>query len=532
MSEPLQVINRPTPFTIDRLFPVCLVPTCPQKGKRHALPWQRDLFAYKEQYIYCQGGVGSAKTIAFACLMVLDLLLVPKNRGIIFRKDFNLNYKTAWMRFNECLDGLVEQGFIPKVNRSVKKFGEYTRVELHNGSICEAAQSKNWSEYLGPEYGSVWVDDAMESTAEMWIGVGTSGGLESRIRHSQAAYATFGRFVVNRLRGYISTNPPPGVSDWWTVFGREPGVRQYEGTDVSYRHIQVSSKDNDHLPPNYLETLTAHHSVEDIARIIEGKSVVYYGGRGVYKDHFRLDRHVGEFSYSVALPLFVSIDYGYHHPAIIYAQIRVCPFKNEHYIVLGELTKLRGITAYTLYAAHQQLMQQHYKNHQASLVFYACDIAGFKQSDSNEDRRGPARIWRDEFGLQLEARRFELSYSLDYMRKLFDVKNQCPCGMSQLLIDRKAEMLIEAYEGGYRYAHRKDGSLLPDPVKDHTYDDPADAHRYGVEHFLRLGHNYGQWREQANRLRAYSLSQPEGLTPPWEWMESSTQAVGNQRFAY
>lgn len=518
-------------FTIHHLFPVCHVPTCPHYGQRHALPWQYDLFTYPEQYIYCQGGVGSAKTIAFACKFTLDMLMIPKNRGIIFRKDFNLNYKTSWMRFNECVDGLVEQGFIPQPRRSVKKFGEYTKVEFHNGSVAEAGQSKNWSEYLGPEYGSAWVDDAMESLAEMWIGVGTSGGLESRIRHSAAAYASIQGSLVNWLKGYISTNPPPGVSDWWSLFGREPGVRKYEGTSVTYRHIRVSSRDNSHLPPNYLETLASHHNEEDRQRIIEGKSVVYYGGKGVYKDYYNSRRHVGEFSYHNELPLFVSIDFGSAHPAIVYSQIRTCPMKHEHHITLSEVTDLFDVTTWNLYDAHRQHMKKHYTHHDPDIVFYACDIAGFKTTDSNKDKRGPAKIWQEEFGIHLHKKRFELQYSLDYMRQQFDTKNQCPCGFGHVMIDKRCTMLVEACEGGFRFPQRKDGTYTDQPVADARYEDVADAHRYSVEHFLRLGFSYKEWRETANIKKRYGLAQPEYVERPWQWMEGIDPTSQNNPLA-
>lgn len=529
----MRLQEKPKAFTIHHLFPVCHVPSCVFYGHRHALPWQYELFSYGEQYIYCQGGVGSAKTIAFACLFALDMLIIPNNRGIIFRKDFNLNYKTSWMRFNECVDGLVDQGFIPAPKRSVKKFGEYTKIEFHNGSTAEAGQSKNWSEYLGPEYGTAWVDDAMESLAEMWIGVGTSGGLESRIRHSAAAYASIQGKLVNRLRGYISTNPPPGVSDWWTLFGREPGVRRYEGTSVEYRHIRVSSKDNNHLPPNYLETLASHHNEEERQRIIEGKSIVYYGGKGVYKDYYQTRRHVGEFAYHNDLPLFVAIDFGAQHPAVMYSQIRTCPMKREHHITLTELTDQYDITTWNLYDHHRQHLDRHYRHHDPELIFYACDISGFRSSESNPDKRGPAKIWQDEFGITLEKKRFELEYSLDYMRQTFDAKNQCACGFSQILIDKQCTMLIEAYEGGYRFPQKKDGSYHTQPVSDHRYEDPADAHRYSVEHFLRLGHNYQQWRELARMKHKYGLAEPVYIEQPWQWMTSGdySSETARARFA-
>ena len=493
---------------IDQLFPVCLVPTCSRQGMRHALQWQRDLFTYPERYIYCQGGVGSAKTIAFAARFTLDMLLVPHNRGIIFRKDFNLNYKTSWMRFRDCIEGLVHQGLIPPPQWSVKKFGEYTKCTLANGSVVEAGQSKNWSEYLGPEYGSVWVDDAMESSAEMWTGKGTIGGLESRIRLGQAAYATLNGQPYNALRGYLSTNPPPGVSDWWALFGQQPGVRTFAHSTVAYRHLQVSSRDNDHLPPDYLATIEAHHSADDVARIVRGESVVYYGGKGVYKGSFHPRRHVSQFACEPTLPLLVSVDFGYQHPAITYSQIRQCPFDGEHHITLSEVTDQYDVSTWDLWDAHRAHREALYP-HQDDMVFYACDIAGFKSSDASKDKRGPASVWVEEFNIHFLRRKMAVEPSLDTLRSLW--KSQCRCGLSRLLVDRQCRMLIEALEGGYRYPQKKDGTFGDQPTGDHRYEDVGDAHRYSVENFLKWG---VPWR-----TRVLVEQRQAGVQSPWAWME-------------
>ena len=510
IASRLLLTQRACAMRIEQLFPLCPLPTCEQWGRphRHVTPQIRELFDAPEMYHYIQGGVGSGKTTGVAALFAMYMLMIPHNEGIIFRKDYGLNYKSSWKAFQQCIGSLVEQGVIPEPKREVKKQGEYTKYTLHNGSIIYAGQTKNISEYMGPDYGAIWIDDAMESPVTVFLGEGTVGGLQSRLRSSNATYARLNGGAVDLRRFFVTTNPPPGVSEWWHLFGKEPGIRTFPRSAVAYRHTQLSTAMNRFLPADYISGLTANHTADEVARIIQGKSVVYYGGKGVYEGRFLPGVHVADLTYDPTLPLLVSWDFGFQHPAILFQQVRRCPFDTAHLMTLSEISNAYDCTVWELkerfYDVH---VAQLYGSQEPEWIFHCCDVSGFRRNDSNKDRRGPAKILEEEYDMSFLKRRFELSYSLDHVRDV--LKTRCRCGYSPIVVDRDCLMLTEAYIGGYRYPKKKDGTYGDIPVSDHRYEDVADAHRYAIEHFLR-------WTPPLppSHASARAWSDPS----PWHWL--------------
>lgn len=498
---------------IEHFFPPCPLPECPQttllEPHFHVAPVVQSFFTYPEVFQYIQGGVGSGKTTGVAALIAMLSLAIPGNEAIIFRKDFGLNYKSSWKAFQQCIQQLVDLGYIPPPRREVKKQGEYTKYTLHNDSVIYAGQTKNISEYMGPDYGLIWVDDAMESPVTIFLGEGTVGGLQSRLRGAKATYSRYNGATVDLRRFFITTNPPPGISPWWDLFGKSPGVRYFPGSTTKYRHTQIASAMNPFLPPDYIDSLKANHTADEIARILEGKSVVYYGGRPVYQGYFNIGHHVSSFLYDVTSPLLISWDFGFQHPAITFSQIRQCPFEVDHIITLKEIAHRYNLTTWELYDEYKHYINLFYAEHEPHLIYHCCDISGFSKSASNKDKRGHGYILQDEYGLDFIKRRFDVEYSLQFMGKT--LQDRCKCGYSRILIDRECPFLIEAYTGGYNYPKKRDGTYNPKPCDDSRFEDIADSHRYAVENFLRYGIPYQNALQQRRSQRS--------LTLPHEWME-------------
>src|SRR5207247_399742 len=115
--------------------------------------------------------------------------------------DFGLNARTVWMRFKAAVLLACDKEIIPipkaKTPREHwRKLFSYAKKDIgptlcsfpHNGSELIAGQTKNMSEAMGPEYGFIGVDDAMENDYAVFTGQGTVGGFQSRLRHPQAAF--------------------------------------------------------------------------------------------------------------------------------------------------------------------------------------------------------------------------------------------------------------------------------------------------------------------------------------------------------
>jgi len=485
-----------------------------------------------ENYIYWQGGVGSAKTLLWGALAAALMIMIPGGRFILCRKDYALLYDTLWRYFKHSIEAAIDQSIIRanfKTIWSVKKQGEYTYCELPNGSWARAVQLKNLSEAMGPSYDGIFISDAMENENFGFIfhGEGTVGGLQSRLRGQSSSFYRLGSGEYKDMRRFlIESNPPPNINELHTIFGKEPGVRNLPGSSITYRHIQTSSILNDHNPSSYVAEIASQHSdPKDILRILEGKTIPYYGGVRVIST-FEPEIHVSRFEVDSDLPLFVGIDPGTQHPAVTFSQIKRCSYEKEHYIRLSEITNLYDKTTYELADFDQQsflgilqhlglFYSSHFDLDAYSEIFdrykklkkedepdlalmssysqmlenyfdkirFCIDRSGEKRYSTNKDKETDRTILLNYYGIRCKYRtNIGKDRSLDRVRESF--KRVCICGIPEQLIDQNCELLIDAYSGGYRYQKNKDGTHRDIPIEDHRYEDIADADRYSLENFF------------------------------------------------
>ncbi len=543
-------------WSLHNLFPICVKPTCPSFSKRHMLPHQEEIakqiLTGDENYIYWQGGVGSAKTMLYAAISAAFIITIPHSRAILFRKDYGLNYETLWLYFKQrieaaCIQGIVKADYTKLFSR--KKQGDYTYCELPNGSTARAGQTKSWSEFMGPTYDLIVVSDAMENNnfGEIFRGEGVVGGLQSRLRGQPSSFFKLPNNTYKDMRRFlIETNPPPNVNELHSLFGREPGVRNLTDTPdpvtgryITYRHIQTTSTQNDHNPASYvLEIASTHSNPDDIRRILEGKTVPYYGGIRVI-DTFHPEIHVASFEVDQELPLFIGIDPGGQHPGVTFSQIKQCAYEKDHYITydkttyelvdyrnsdqLGILQHLGDFyPSYFDLEAYFQIRDKLLENiddpsHIDSRILeghfyrihFCIDKSAERKSPANRDAKSDRIILSTEYGIKCRVKtNIGLEQSLSRMKKLH--KEICVCNLPRRMIDRNCLMLIDAYSGGYRYPKRKDGTHSDKPVEDHRYEDISDADRYSLENFFFTKFSIEESRRD-------EVKRPIDLHP-WAWM--------------
>lgn len=516
-------------WSLNDLAPRCPIPHCSKYGTRHLLDHQveiaKQIITGDEIYIYWQGGVGSAKTLLWGVLAAAYMIMVPESRIILFRKDYGLLHETLWKYFTSSIEAACEQEIIkaePKKLFSVKKPTGYTLCTLPNGSVARAGQTKNWSEFMGPTYDAVFISDAMENNdfGNIFRGEGVVGGLQSRLRGQKSAYYTLPNGSTKDMRRFlIESNPPPHVNELHGLFGKEPGVRTLPGINITYRHIQTSSMQNDHNPASYVaEIMAMHPDAADQARILGGKTVPFYGGVRVIKT-FYPEVHVHHVEVDNDLALYASIDPGTQHPAMIVGQIKRCDYDVEHFITLSEITNLYdkstkefteiddgvylGLLAHLglYYPQHFDIkayMEEReallrYNNSQYmdfshlqsyfSRINFCIDKSSNKRNPENADKQSTRMILFMHYGIWCQYRSsLGLEKSLDRVNDSFN--ERCICELPIQIINYNCDMLIDAYSGGYRYAKKKDGSHGSTPIEDHRYEDPSDAHRYLLENFF------------------------------------------------
>lgn len=517
-------------------FPDCVLPHCEQQGEahQHILPHQQDILDCTTKYLYCQGGVGSAKSLAFAVKCVYLSMILPENIGIVSRVDYKLLYKSSWREIKACIRRLVYKGYIDpdfyqkKMFRD-KKQGDYSTINFPNGSILYAVQSKNLNEALGSSYGLFWVDDAQESMEEYFIGDNTSAGLLSRLRlphihFDRRTYSLEGR-RHGSLHGMVSSNPPP-YSHWLhKLFGDKPGIHHIGDDEVTW--MMVSTHDNPFVGEDYGKGLVAvqhkmGHNTNTVRRVIYGESIPAYKGIPVFPQ-FKHALHVAPLKFRPDLPLIRSWDFGYLHPAVLYANLYKCPYRTNHYFALSEITDAANVNVHTLYKKyvipHTQAL---YSN--ATLIRDCGDRSGFRQSSSNRDSRSDMKILINEYNLPFKHGYFHLTPSLQYMRGLLEPKTPCQCGLPLTLIGDKCRTLIGALEGGYHFPHSRSGIVGDKPVEDRFFADIACAWRYGAENYVKWGLPFEDQQEMKQTHRSQFSVQRHDNTN-LEWLNEADKAM-------
>jgi len=519
------------PIPLEAYFADCCLPHCPSAGTvhQHVLPHQRRILDSRADYLYCQGGVGSAKSEAFAAKVVRLALGVEKNIGVVCRKDYKLLYKSSWLAVKQVLARLHDRGYIPMPSYSDKRQGDYTTITLENGSIIYAMQGKAWQEGLGPSYGFFWVDDAMESLEEMFVGTDVSAGLLSRLRLPHVRYHREGETVVNRLQGLVSSNPPP-VGHWLhKLFGKEPGEYCLGVHTVEW--LQTATVDNPFLGPEYAKGLIAAqarmgHHLDVARRVIYGESIPAYGGQAVFPQ-FSHARHVGIYKYDAALPLILAWDFGLHHPAVVCSQLLRCQYGTQHYFSISEVADAFSVTVHSLWEDHVRPHMRERGYDKSTLVLHAGDRAGWRNVSTSRDRRGDMKILKEAYNLSpFRWKELNLNNSLQYMRALLDPKKPCRCGRELVGMDQLGcPVLIGALEGGYKYQKTRQGQVSEKPFEDRYFADVACAWRYGAENYVRFG---VPW--EVREGTPAPLDEPRRFSGfgrrelPWEWMSDREMA--------
>lgn len=514
-------------------FPDCYIPDCELcKGKvgkqQHIWTKQQAILDSTAKYLYCQGGVGSAKSVAFAAKSVRLSLDISQNEGFVCRKNFKDLYKSSWKDIKQCIKRLVEKKIIPQPIFSSKTQGDYSTITFHNGSVMYAIQGKNWSDALGSSYGWFWVDDAMESYEELFIGDETSAGLLARLRvpyvhYDPATYNAESR-PHGSLHGMVSTNPPPVGHYLHKLFGKQPGF--YKIGDDSVEWIQTATYENPAVGADYAKGLMAiqtkmGRSSNVARRVIFGESIPAYGGVKVFAE-FEHAKHIAPVVYDKTLPLIRAWDFGYHHPAVVFSHLLKCEEGNNHYLSLSECAESFGLNIWDFYATVKDHTTKLYND--ACLVLDAGDRAGYRRSDSNKDRRGPIPILQQDYpqdALHFRFRWLDLANSLEYCRSLLN--KQCVCGQQIIQISPNCPVLIGALEGGYKYPKSRQGVTGEKPVEDRYFADVACAWRYGAENFVKWG---VPWDERDTLRPTHDRLPRQNREKPWSWMDATDAEIG------
>jgi len=213
-------------------------------------------------------------------------------------------------------------------------------------------------------------------------------------------------------------------------------------------------------------------------------------GNPVFAD-FRKEKHTGEFQVNPFKPIFRGWDFGYHHPAVVFAQFD----DFERLIVLDEIMGEDIL----LEVFVKDYVLGKYKNHQGRFVDF-CDPAGSHKNDVSEKTSieilnscGIYPIWRKS----------EIGEGLTIIRKML-IEDRA--GKPAIMIDKRCKVLIDGFLGGYHYPEKTEGKPEKElPEKDGYYEHLMDALRYIVVNTKTMFEvKKGVRSEEARRGREYT----------------------------
>ena len=197
-----------------------------------------------------------------------------------------------------------------------------------------------------------------------------------------------------------------------------------------------------------------------------------HAGQAVYPG-FRREQHVKELNWNPDLSMIRGWDFGFRHPAVVFAQMDV----NDRLLLLREML---GTNILIHRFADEVLERSEEWFPDAKWKDY-CDPAGTQASDKSE--HSSIEVLERKHMVP-EYRQEELQAGLNTIRFHLLPRED---GIPSILVDPACSITIEGFQGGYHFPDARDGRPDSDvPEKDGYFDHLMDAVRYVAIHVLPL----------------------------------------------
>lgn len=237
---------------------------------------------------------------------------------------------------------------------------------------------------------------------------------------------------------------------------------QYESTG-GLLLLELSTYDNlDHLPADYIQTVSAGLSAQEIERYVLGKWGTIVKGSAVYADVFNRELHVKKWAFNSSHVLLRGWDFGYNHPACSFRLKDMLGRKNIDYEMIGEQEHL-DVFANKVISATERRYGKTVK------IFDYCDPRGFDQSDKGQSS---VQVLND-LGIYPTGERGVRAYVEPGIKLVRNELCTLIQGVPELTVSPECA-LMRAVLGGRYVRDERTG----EPKKDGYYEHIADADRY------------------------------------------------------
>lgn len=413
------------------------------------------------------GAFGAGKSLALNQQFADMAMSYAGTRYMIVRKRFTDLRDTTLVTFKESVD--------PRLYTYNKQENTATFV---NGSKIMFRGLDKMTKLGSVEVAAVGVDELYELTFDEFK------MLKARARQRGTPNEIAKKIIAASNPCDIGKNPN-GPEWMYVYFHKDP----LENKALSGRfHVKANSLENPHLPKDYVNNLMRDYPASWVRRFIYGEWGTVPKGDPVFTGFLR-DLRGGPWHVDASLkpikgiPIVRGWDFGWHHPATVWAQLDPDGRLLVHDVMIGSNEYLRQYAPRVLAHSQSELFAGH--------LFHEHDFgdhAGHQVKDSAE--KTSIQILEDAvkdggYGLKMSTRPAHVSESLENMQKQMNLVVR---GAPGIVFHPRCEVLIAGAEGGYCRLRPTDGNQMSVvPFKDGFYEHPMDALRYVFDGLVRGG---------------------------------------------
>lgn len=407
--------------------------------------------------LYLQGAIRAGKTRGFLAPVIECLNEVEKLRILWTRQDFADLRLSAMETFFEVMPGEL----ITSRNVQEHRYGIGGK-----GSQIFFQGLKDLAGLGSQEYGVIVVTEAHE------------------ISHSAYLTAKNRCMQINTPNMLLLEGNPPNEGHWLDNLTKQ-GTDEYD-PDVEKWELSIW-ENYDNLPEGYRNSLLSLPRSWRL-KYLEGKTGFIADGKPFYNG-FQETIHKRSLAYITGKTIYRGIDFGFHHPAIVYAQQDA----NDRFMVLAELMG-SDITIDKFADVFIAFENTHFPKAEFETYY---DPAGEQKTDKSE--KTSVEILANK-GIKGRCRQSTYRERKELVeRKLSTLIGSIPA----LIVDESCKIIIDGFLGGYHYPKQRDDKPAEEaPEKDGYYDHCLNALEYIIVNLFKV-------RKYEPRKKSYE-EQPEG----------------------
>ena len=404
------------------------------------------------------GAAGVAKTSTICGAAWMRALLVPGYKCFVSRNDYNDLMDTTMERMQSMLERLppgtlMDRDKSPPMRWWVRPVGVSNETLSTPGDNDDLASTFTFLGINNSDLGSIeahgWiVDEADEAEEKKALLIPT------RLRAPALS-------ELDRMALYAFN--PPDTTHWLYTACTGENFEHRKVRDPWMTLYTPQPNENSHnLPPNYHADLAKTLPADMVQRLIKGEWGAVFPGQPVYREfswpiHVRRDLIQKRNDHAVVIRFW---DFGYNHPACVFAQLdeygRLLCFAE----VLGDKEEATPFASRVL--ARSSILFPHNVN----FIDYG-DPAVTQKKDT-----GSTLMELRKLGITMQYRTSKIEEGVNLIRRMLE---QLVRGEPIIQLDAVGcPILARALAGGY---HLDKAGLKP--VKDGFYEHVADAFRYG-----------------------------------------------------